>query len=325
MNCILFSLNGFIRSRREVWGYIKKFDITAVCVLLLAMKQKKIVVLALALFLLCQVVFAAAAAEESPPKKEEKKTSFFKNLLEDEWEILTSPFRIKKKQLLTWGSAALITAVLINNDEEFYRDTKDFQAKNEWVDKFSLQARKLGDGTLNLGVAGGFYLCGVLFKSKKARKTGELSFMSLIHAGVVVQLVKHLTGRKRPEAAPVGEDHWEGPAGFFKRYKNHRDMYYDAFFSGHTVTAWSVATVIAKMYNRSFIVPALCYSLATLAGLSNVTEDKHWYSDVFVGAVIGYAIGRFVVKKRWQRVNIAPYIQHDKIGLSINYDLTRRW
>lgn len=283
------------------------------------MQKKKNVVFCVIFLLFFQVCFAAGIAEKSSTQEDEKKSSFFKNLLEDEWTILTSPFRIKGKHLLTWGSAVLITAVLIKNDEDLYRNTKEYQEKHEWVGELSSQLRKLGNGSLNLGVAGCFYLCGVLFKNNKAKKTAELSFMSLIHAGIVVQLVKHLAGRKRPEAAPVGEDHWEGPAGFFKRYKDHRDMYYDAFFSGHTITAWSIATVIAKMYNKSFIVPTLCYSLATLTGLSNVTEDKHWFSDVFVGAVIGYAIGNFVVKKRWKRINLAPLIRHDKIGLSIHY------
>ncbi len=263
---------------------------------------------------------AGEAKEEETIQQTEKKSPFFKSLLQDQGEIWTSPFRIKGKHLFTLGSAALITAILIKNDETLYRETKEFQAEHEWVSDISSPARWLGDGNVNLGIAGGFFLWGVIFKNKKARKTAELGLMSLIHAGIVVQLVKHLAGRKRPEAAPVGEDHWEGPAGFFKRYEEHRDMYYDAFFSGHTVTAWSLATVIAKMYNKTPVVPIICYSLATIAGLSNVTEDAHWFSDVFVGALVGYAIGSMVVRNRWSnRFQVVPMVSGDKIGLSLNY------
>ena len=283
------------------------------------MGKKKVLCFCVILLLFFHLVPAGQTQEDSPAKDEKKKSSFFKNLFEDDWQILTSPFRIKGKSLLTWGSAALITAVLIHNDEKMYRSAKNYQEKNNWVDDLSAAVRPLGNGTINLGIAGCFYVGGIIFKDKKARKTAELSLMSLIHAGVVVQLLKHLTGRKRPEAAPVGEDHWEGPAGFFKRYKDHRDMYYDAFPSGHTITAWSIATVISKMYNKSFVVPALCYSLATIAGLSNVTEDKHWFSDVFAGAVLGYAIGHFVVKKRWRNIHILPFSQQGRVGLSLNY------
>lgn len=283
------------------------------------MAKKKLLFFCIIILVFFRLVPAGQSPQESPGEAEKKKSSFFKSLFEDEWQILTSPFRVKTKSLLTWGSAALITAVLIRNDEDMYRSAKNYQEKNKWVSDLSPKVRPFGDGTINLGIAGCFYIGGVIFKDKKARKTAELSLMSLIHAGVVVQLLKHLTGRKRPEAAPVGEDHWEGPAGFFKRYKDHRDMYYDAFPSGHTITAWSIATVIARMYNRSVIVPVLCYSLATMAGLSNVSEDKHWFSDVFAGAVLGYAIGNFVVKKRWRKINILPIAQHGKVGLSFNY------
>ncbi len=286
------------------------------------MTKKKITAFCILSALLVQFVFPGAAAGPPTATQEEEKSNFFKDLLADDWAILSSPTRIKAKHLLTWGSAALITAVLVKNDETLFSRAKRFQEKHKWIDDWSPQITKLGDGTINLGVAGVFYLCGVILKDKKAKKTGELGIMSLIHAGVVVQLLKHLTGRKRPEAAPYGEDHWEGPAGFFKRYKNHSDMYYDSFFSGHTITAWSIAAVVAKMYNKSFIVPAICYSLAAAAGLSRVAENKHWFSDVFVGAVVGYAIGNFLVNKRWRRVAVLPLIQQDKIGLSFNYIFT---
>ncbi len=268
-----------------------------------------------------QFIFVEAVAEQpAVDTKEtgEKKSSFFKDLLEDEGKILTAPFRMKGKSMLTWGSVALITAVLIKNDEELYRRTKVYRQEHEWVDWLSPRVTVLGDGGLNLGIAACFYVSGVIFKDEKAKETAKLSLMSLIHAGVLVQLLKHLAGRQRPKAAN-GEDHWEGPAGFFKRYKDNRDMFYDAFPSGHAITAWSAATVIAHMYNKSFVVPALCYSLATLASLSRVTEDEHWYSDVFIGAVLGFAIGKLVVKKRGRRFNAAPLIQGDKIGLSIYY------
>ena len=114
-----------------------------------------------------------------------------------------------------------------------------------------------------------------------------------------------------------GEDHWSGPSGFFKRYsKGFR--YYDAFPSGHSITVWSVFTVIAEMYKKPVIVPIVCYSLATLAGLSRITEDKHWLSDVFVGSLMGFAIAKFIVRKRKSNFNIVPITQYKTWGISIN-------
>jgi hypothetical protein len=73
-------------------------------------------------------------------------------------------------------------------------------------------------------------------------------------------------------------------------------MSYDAFPSGHTATAFSIATVFATQYSDIKAVPILCYSAATAVGISRLTEHEHWASDVFVGALIGYLSGKQVVQ-----------------------------
>ena len=48
-------------------------------------------------------------------------------------------------------------------------------------------------------------------------------------------------------------------------------------------------------YKDKPAVPIISYSAATLVGISRLTEQKHWASDVFVGALLGYVCGRQVV------------------------------
>jgi membrane-associated phospholipid phosphatase len=38
----------------------------------------------------------------------------------------------------------------------------------------------------------------------------------------------------------------------------------------------------------------LCYAFATGTAWSRVYDNKHWPSDVFIGAALGYAIGKTV-------------------------------
>jgi len=72
------------------------------------------------------------------------------------------------------------------------------------------------------------------------------------------------------------------------------------------------------MYKNTVYVPIICYSLATLAGLSRVTQDTHWLSDVFLGAVLGYAISKFVVKKRRKtNIQLSPVMGNGRSGVSI--------
>jgi membrane-associated phospholipid phosphatase len=254
--------------------------------------------------------------------KQEEEPRLFKAVLQDQGKILTSPLRMKGKEFLLWGGVALITGVLIANDEKIYREIKEFQGKNEWVDDISPKVTKLGLGEWNLAISGAFYMGGLLFKNKKAKETARLALMTLIHTGIVVQLGKHLAGRQRP-SWDNGNDRWAGPEGFFKRYKEGEIAHYDAFPSGHTITIFGTATVVAEMYKKTIWVPVLSYSLATMCGLSRITEDTHWLSDVFLGAVLGYAIGKYIVKKRNRlgksKLNIYPIANSQQIGVNVQY------
>lgn len=61
-----------------------------------------------------------------------------------------------------------------------------------------------------------------------------------------------------------------------------------SFPSGHTATAFMTATMLSKEYGgRSPWYSIGAYSVATATGLSRVANNKHWLSDVLVGAGIG--------------------------------------
>jgi hypothetical protein len=245
-------------------------------------------------------------------KKEAKKREepFLKEWLKEELEIWTSPARIKKKNILFLGGVALTTAILIKNDERLNRDVQEFTTNHQWVKDSNPVITQLGSVPLNIGVIGSFYLGGVLLKDDRAKDTARLGLKSLLHVIVVSQALKRLFRRQRPNVEN-GVDRWFNRGGG----KDNR-----AFPSGHTIQAWSTATVIAGMYKDKPAVPIICYSLATLAGLSRMTENKHWVSDVLVGAVLGYSIGRFVLRKQNNRLTVTPVIDSQKVGLILLYD-----
>lgn len=292
----------------------------------LKMTKKVVTCVLMALFLFYPLAAEDAVKTKENEEKEENQvnTPFFKSLWQDEGRILSSPFRMKGKDFAIWGGVALATGVLIANDETIYREVKEFQGKHKWVDDVSSKITNLGLGQWTLGAAGAFYLGGLIFKDKKAKETARLTLMTFIHTGIVVQLGKHLTGRQRPswnDGTGSGKDDWHWLKGFFNRYKEGQLAKYDAFPSGHTITVFGTATVIAEMYKKTVWVPVLCYSLATLCGLSRITEDTHWLSDVFLGTVLGYAIGKYVVKTRNRlgKLTIYPVANTHQVGLSLNY------
>lgn len=232
----------------------------------------------------------------------------------------TAPFHLDLKGALLFGAVLVGTGVLIANDEGIYESFKSYQNRYVWVDKVSPKITLLGDWGIDCGIAGLFLLSGLVIKDKKARDTGWMALETLLHTGILAQVVKHLAGRQRPWVEN-GIDHWYGPGAFFKRYSQNFFSRYDSFFSGHTVSAWGLATVIAENYKDDFWVPLTCYGLATAVGLSRLTEDDHWLSDVFVGAVVGYAVGKMVVRNQNKRLQLSPAYTRGGLGLAVSYEI----
>lgn len=60
------------------------------------------------------------------------------------------------------------------------------------------------------------------------------------------------------------------------------------FPSGHTATAFMGATLLAHEYgHKSVWIPIAGYSVATATGVLRILNNKHYASDVLVGAAIG--------------------------------------
>lgn len=73
-----------------------------------------------------------------------------------------------------------------------------------------------------------------------------------------------------------------------------------SFPSGHSTLAWSIAPVIAAYYPDQAWVKPLVYTLAGAVSFSRLAQDKHWASDVFAGALIGYSAAQLCLKDKPQ-------------------------
>jgi membrane-associated phospholipid phosphatase len=229
-----------------------------------------------------------------------------RDFLEDTGLIWTSPFRIKERDVFPLILMTAAAGFLIAADENIRDTFNGYTDKHGWV-------RDVGPVITQMGAlgaaatAGIFFGAGLIFKDERARDTGCLAASAIVQTFLVDHFSKGLTGRQRPFFAD-GEDHWAGPAGFFKRYDPDYDGRYDSFPSGHTATAFSVATVVALQYRHRPWVPVVAYTIAAGVGLSRVTEDRHWMSDVFIGAVVGHLIARLVVRNHNRRQRLVPFL-----------------
>jgi membrane-associated phospholipid phosphatase len=236
-------------------------------------------------------------------------------------EQVTAPFKFKTKQWAILGSSVVITAVLLHFDNDIDKWARVQKQNHNWVNKSSPVITQFGNiyGITTVASVG---LLSAAFKKEKGVQTSLLASQALITSGFWVQIIKHITGREDPSASyiyskkPGGQ--WWGP---FVQYDQDLPVYksvssFDAFPSGHTAAAFSIATVFASQYKDSKVIPVLSYSMATLVGVSRLTEHAHWASDVFVGGLIGYVCGKQVVN-RFNRLNPNPLnntLQNKKIG-----------
>jgi membrane-associated phospholipid phosphatase len=120
--------------------------------------------------------------------------------------------------------------------------------------------------------------------------TSLLAGEAFVDSEIVDVALKAITQRKRPIAIP--------PSGPFNDtfFNNGKSRFTEGSFpSGHSIGAFSIATVIANRYHHHRWVPIAAYGFATAISLSRVTTSAHFPSDVFLGAVLGYAIAKFQV------------------------------
>jgi membrane-associated phospholipid phosphatase len=139
------------------------------------------------------------------------------------------------------------------------------------------------------------YIGGEAFKNDSLRKTALMSLESFAIGGVIAGGLKFVFGRHRP---------WTEHQLFdfnFLSFRNHEH----SFPSGHSIAAFSVASVIAGQSN-SVVIGAVSYGLAALVAISRVNNNEHWSSDVVFGSILGYFIGKEVLALNRPSTTNAP-------------------
>jgi membrane-associated phospholipid phosphatase len=207
---------------------------------------------------------------------------FFKNILNDQKAIWTAPFHLRGSDARWLAPLGFGTAALIATD----RSTGDEIAESRRQLNASRIVSYAGSGYGVGGVALGFYLFGRATNDDRARETGLLGAEALIDSAIVVTGIKEVAQRRRPLAAKGRSDFFDGGS---------------SFPSGHSIAAWSLATVIANEYHDRPLVQITAYGLATAVSLSRFTGEKHYLSDVLVGSALGYGIGHYVYHAHHRR------------------------
>ena len=249
--------------------------------------------------------------------------TYFILLGSDLKQQFTAPFHLKGKDWKKVGIFAVGMGALALVDEPIQRSAVKFRSKSQTVRSVSKYVTNFGGAYEGYTLAAlGTY--GLLFKNEKVKTTTLLATQAYITGAVSFSVLKFLTGRQRPNTYnPVtkeSEPKFHGP--FFKTgYDiNGRHISSTSFPSGHTTVAFAAATVYAMEYRDKPFIPFLAYSAATLIGISRITEDRHWATDVLAGAALGLLTGRQVVNNYHRYAKLkAPNQKKNTVTFTMQY------
>ena len=188
-----------------------------------------------------------------------------------------------------WGALALCSMVILGSfaaDESLrlWFATTHTPILDELFDL----GHWFGTGRPTLILFAALYGTGLLFAQPMLRERGLLIGESYLLSGILTITTKSLLGRWRP-------------------YTNHGSFAFLPFTagpnehlslpSGHATVAFALSSVMAGCHSNK-LWKTSWYLLALNTATSRIYHDDHWFSDVVCSALIGTAVGMWLIKNQ---------------------------
>jgi membrane-associated phospholipid phosphatase len=140
-----------------------------------------------------------------------------------------------------------------------------------------------GDGYATGLTAVTLYTVGIAEDNNKLRVMGRHVLQSFAYAGLTTTALKILIGRNRPFLNQ----------GAFVFHGFSLANVWNSMPSGHVTVAAALSETLAADIDNTWASIGL-YSLTAATVFSRLYSDEHWFSDTFLGGVIGTAAGYWV-------------------------------
>jgi membrane-associated phospholipid phosphatase len=201
-------------------------------------------------------------------------------LARDRERSIFIPLELTNSELITLAAATSLGVVAFKYDQEISDTIKSNNSKI--ANTLSSVGNFYGSGYGMGIVAAGSYFLGMYYDNNQLKRVGLFVIGAELAQAIVTTAVKDSFGRVRPSGD-------RGPYDFFEAGNK-------SFFSGHTATAFTLATVVSEMYKEDYpVVPYVAYGLAALTAYGRVHDNHHWASDVIIAAVAGHLIAKLAL------------------------------
>ena len=209
-----------------------------------------------------------------------------RDLVFDQARFWTSPLRLRSRDLPWVILAGAGTSFAIATDtatEKKVPTSTNIQKK----------AARASDA-LVVGMIGGsavLYFYGLKKSDDHLRSTGLLAGEAVLDSYLWTTVIKYGSERSRPfEGDQRGRFFTSG----------------SSFPSGHSVIAWSIASVVSNEYPGP-MTKFLAYGTAGAVSASRIIGHQHFASDVLVGSALGWYAGYQVTHRESAREDAARY------------------
>jgi len=146
-----------------------------------------------------------------------------------------------------------------------------------WLNVFFINYTFIGDGIFAIS------LIGIIYFYFKKKNLAINVFYSFLISGLGSQIIKNMVN------ASIPKFYFE-PGTYLNFIDGVSKSAYSSFPSGHTATAFAIATVfVLTMKNKNWQL--LILSAAVLVGYSRVYLAQHFLIDVTIGALLGCISG----------------------------------
>jgi membrane-associated phospholipid phosphatase len=218
-------------------------------------------------------------------------------------QITSNPDSVKKAgkplftrddALLAIGFAGLTIAMFPVDKSVAKRLRSPSSNENQFISRVTTGSEYLADpGTIIIG--SGMYLVGRFTHHNTLADVGLHTTEAIVLGSGVTMVLKDVLGRSRPFVTNATDPR---DFNFGKGFGNGD---YQSFPSGHTTAAFAAASSLTSEVHRvyphlTWIAGPIFYGGATTVGLARMYHNKHWASDVALGAAIGTFSGLKVVR-----------------------------
>lgn len=236
--------------------------------------------------------------------------SYFKSYIIDAKDIAVAPLHWKASNWFLAGGTTVIAGIAYTQDvriNQFTLDNKNDIATivGDYI------AEPWGHGEYAAAIYGSMFLYGTFSHKPQYQYVAMNGVKTFILAAIAVSIPKYAFQRHRPdENIPPDNTIFAGPLG---------DFIHTSFPSGHTTEAFAMSTFLAQQFKQTKWVAPVVYSLAVLTAMQRVYDNRHWASDVVVGAALGYGIAKIVCNKKNWDVAIVPLRngKKEQLGFSV--------